>query len=307
MNYIYLLPIGISLIIAFFYLVTNKIEEKKMIDKPFLNDLSNQLYILSYSAPFKWFINPDENNQRVKDVKRMIIDANESKRLNYRVYIVLQILTFMFGILLFLIFSMIANHSAVIVKFLFNIQMEIVDESSILKVKIVVGLILLSLTLIPSIYLKKKAKNNQFYFLKDLPILQLFIILMLKSRRPLMEVIYVLSTTNTIYKPIFETTYRMCVRDRKEGMEYLISAFENTKFEETAKVLAEYGEYSKEESMNVLENGLKNITEHTNTLKRRKDIGSNALSQVSLVIPFLGIILLVFAPIVYYGITLLSF
>ena len=307
MNYLYLVPFGIFFLLGFFYFITSEMAEKKMIDKPFLNELSNELYILSYSAPFKWFINENESDRKVKEIKKMIIEANETTRLNYRVFVVIQNLALLLAFVIFLLFSIVANYSATIVKILFNIQMNMENPSSLTNVKIMVGMVSLLLCIIPSTYLKKKAKKNKFFFVKDLPILQLFIILMLKAKRPLMEVIYVLSTTNTIYKPIFETAYRICVRDKSEGMAYLMEAFEGTKFEETVKVLAEYGAYSKSQTMTVLENGLKEINEYTTTLKRRKDIGSNLVSQVSLFVPMLGAMLLIFSPWAFYGLNLLNF
>lgn len=306
MSHLYLVPLVIAIIIGFVHLITIEISRKKMIDKPFLNELSNELYVLSYSIPFSWFINPNENDKRVKDLNKIIIDANENHRLNYRVYVTIQILIFLASIVLFFLFSLIANNSASIIKFLFNIQMDLTSPDSILKMKIIIGMVLMSFILIPSMYLKRKAKNNKFFFLKDLPILQLFIILMLKAKRPLGEVIYVLSTTNTRYKYIFATAYRMYVSDKNSAMEYLYNAFEDTKFADTVLVLKEYGDYSKAESLTVLNNNLKDITEFTNTLKRRKDIGTNVFSQLSLAVPFLSVILLAFSPLVYYGINLLN-
>ena len=98
----------------------------------------------------------------------------------------------------------------------------------------------------------------------------------------------------------------MYVSDKNSAMEYLYNAFEDTKFADTILVLKEYGDYSKAESLAVLDNNLKDITEFTNTLKRRKDIGANVFSQLSLAVPFLSVILLAFSPLVYYGINLLN-
>lgn len=307
MSHLYLLPIGLALSIGILYIILSQVSEKKMIDKPFLNEFSNELYVLSYSSPFKWFVNPDENDERVKDIKRLIIDANESHRLNYRVYVTIQILLLMFAMFFLFIFSFLADNSVVIFQFLFNIKIDISNPTTMTQIKIGVGVLLLSLSIVPKYYLSNKAKKNKFFFLKDLPILQLFIILMLKAKRPLNEVIYVLSTTNTIYKPIFDTGYRIYIRDKNEGMKYLMDAFADTKFEETIQVLFEYGEYSKNDTMIVLENGLKDITEYTNTLKRRKDISGNVFSQLSLALPFLSAMLLMFAPLVSYGLSLMNF
>lgn len=307
MSYIYLLPIGLAFVLGLFYVILSQVGEKKMIDKPFLNEWSNELYVLSYSSPFKWFVNPDENDERVKDIKRLIIDANESHRLNYRVYVAIQITLIMLAMFFLFIFSFLADNSVIIFQFLFNIKVDISNPQTMTQIKIAVAVILLSFSIVPKMYLSNKAKKNKFFFVKDLPILQLFIILMLKAKRPLSEVIYVLSTTNTIYRPIFDTGYRIYIRDKREGMMYLMEAFAETKFEETVQVLFEYGEYSKKDTMIVLENGLKDITEYTNTVKRRKDISGNVFSQLSLALPFLSAMLLMFAPLVSYGLGLMNF
>lgn len=307
MSYIYILPVGLACILGLVYIMLSQVSEKKMIDKPFLNEWSNELYVLSYSTPFKWFVNPNENDERVKDIKKLIIEANESHRLNYRVYVTIQMLLIMFAMFFLFIFSFLADNSVAIFQFLFNIKIDVSNPQTMTQIKIGVGLVLLSLSIVPKYYLSNKAKKNKFHFLKDLPILQLFIILMLKAKRPLSEVIYVLSTTNTIYRPIFDTGYRIYIRDKNEGMKYLMEAFSDTKFEETVQVLFEYGEYSKKDTMIVLENGLKDITEYTNTLKRRKDIGSNVFAQLSLALPFLSAMLLIFSPLLAYGLGLMNF
>ena len=278
--------------------------KKKMLDRPFSNDLSNELYILSFSSPFTWFINPNEENEKVKNLNKKIIDANMSNKLNYRVFTTIQLLIFFVSIVVFLIFSLFIDHSYFVFKFLFNIDLG--EGSSFLSMKIAVGVILLLCTVAPSIYIKNKAHKNELDFQKNLPILQLFIILMLKAKRPLSEVIYVLSKTNTIYKGIFDTTYRIYLRDKKEGMAYLATAFENTKFLDTVIVLSEYGEYSKSDTLKVLENGLKDITEYTNNLKRKKDIKGNVLASFSLGIPYIGVGLLCAVPIISWGLNLMN-
>lgn len=216
-------------------------------------------------------------------------------------------LLILFAIFASFVFSILADNSMILFQFLFNIKIDVANPQTMNQIKIVVSMILLSLSIIPKYYLSNKSKKNKYLFMKDLPILQLFIILMLKAKRPLNEVIYVLSTTNTIYRPIFDTAYRIYIRDKSEGMNYLIDAFSETKFEDTVKVLFEYGEYSKENTMVVLENGLKDITEYTNTFKRRKDIKVNVFSQLSLALPFLSAMLLGAGPLIYYGLNLMNF
>lgn len=306
MNLLYLIPIFCALILGFLALERDKTVVKRMITPPFKNEWANELYIMSYSAPFKWFINENESDERVRDVKKLIIEANESHRLNYRAYTTLQFSIMMLAVVAWLAVSVILDNSAVAFQFLFNVDVGVTDQASMGQVKLVLGVVLLATSIVPKYYLKTRANRNKFYFLKDLPILQLFIILMLKARRPLSEVLYVLSTTNTAYRQIFDTGYRIYIRDKREGLQYLREAFAETRFLDTIQVLESYGDYSKSETLNVLENGLKDITEHTNTMKRRKDIGSNVFSQISLVFPFLSALLLCFGPVIAYGMSMMQ-
>ena len=307
MNNLYLLPIFIALSLGFFNLIISKLSEKKMIDKPFENEFSNELYVLSFSAPFKWFINPNEHDKQVRNIDKLIRDANETKRLNYRVYITLQVSIILMAIFDWVLLSFFVNNIIVLIKILLNVEMGEVTNSTLIQMKLVIGIVLLSLSIIPKYYLNSKAKNNSFSFEKDLPILQLFIILMLKANRPLSEVLYVLSTTKTIYQPIFDSAYRIYIRDKNEGMEYLYEAFKDTKFSETINVLIEFREYSKRDTIIVLNNGLKEITEYTNSLKRKKGVKSNVLAQLYVALPFVSAILLGFGAPISYGLNLLNF
>lgn len=307
MSNLYLLPIFIALFLGVINLILSNLSEKKMIDKPFLNELSNELYVLSFSAPFKWFINPNEEDKRVKDINKLIQNANETKRMNYRVYVTLQTLIIFIGIFAWILLSFAIDNIIVLLKLLLNIQMAELTDSSLMQIKLIIGIVLLSMSILPKYYLTSKANSNSYTFQKDLPILQLFIILMLKANRPLNEVLYVLSTTNTIYQPIFDNTYRIYIRDKHDGMEYLYEAFKDTKFVETVKVLMEFRDYSKKDTIIVLNNGLKEITEHTNNMKRKKGIKSNVFAQLYVALPFVSAILLGFGAPISYGLNLLNF
>lgn len=307
MSNLYLLPIFIALVYGGFHILLSNISEKRMIEKPFLNEFSNELYILSFSAPFKWFINTNEDDARVKDINKLIQKSDETKRLNYRVYVTLQTLIILLAIIVWIVLGFLVDNIIIVFKVLFNIQITDVTNNSLFQVKMIIGILLLSLSIIPKYYLKSKANHNSFVFEKDLPILQLFIILMLKANRPLNEVLYVLSTTNTIYQPIFENAYRIYIRDKHEGMEYLYEEFKDTKFIETIKVLMEFRDYSKRDTLIVLNNGLKEITEYTNNMKRKKGIKSNVFAQLYVALPFVSALLLGFGAPISYGLNLLNF
>lgn len=304
MQYLYIIPITLALIIAFFMVystspTTGKVEK----EKPFENDFFNDIYNMSFSAPFKWFVNPDEKDQKVKDIKVKIAEANLGNKINYRSFVTIQILIFMMSIVLFAISSILINNSQAVVSFLFNVKLGNLGDTGTSpgKVKLIVFMILLVLAILPKYWLKFKADNNRYFYLKDMPIIQLFIILMLRSQRTLNEVLYVLSRTNTRYKKMFETGYRIYLRNKSEGFEYLKGCFTGTKFEETITILQDYNEYSHADSISILENNMEEMVLYTNNLKRKNDLSKLLYSQGSLFIPFLSVIVLGLVPLAVYG------
>lgn len=304
MQYLYMIPIIIAVCIAFFMVYsTAPTEDKKVTERPFQSNFFNDIYKMSFSAPFKWFINPDEKDTKVKTIKTRIVEANMSDRMNYRSFVTIQILILIASVIVFGICSLLIDNSEAVISFLFNIQSGNLGDSgaSSGKVKVILLMVLLILAILPKYWLKIKADSNRYFYLKDLPIVQLFIILMLRSKRPLGEVLYVLSRTNTRYKRIFETGYRIYLRSKSEGFDYLKSCFEGTKFEETLNILQSYNEYSHADSISILENNMEEMVQYTNILKRKKDLSKLLYSQGSLVLPFLAVMLLGLVPIAIYG------
>lgn len=278
------------------------------IERPFKSEFYNELHSFSYLAPFVWFVNPDEKDEKVKDIRKKIVEANLDDKLNYRSFVTLQILILLGAILLFLFSSVIIDNSQAVIRFLFNINVDNFGDSGVStgKIKLFFGMILMGMVLIPKFWLNQKAENNKYFYLKDIPVVQLFIILMLRSKRTLGDVLYVLSRTNTRYKNIFETGYRIYLRNKSEGFEYIKSCFSGTKFEETIQILQDYNEYSHKDSIIILENNMKEMIEYTNNLKRKNDLSKLLYSQGSLFIPFLSVILLGLVPMAMYGKSFLS-
>ncbi|MFI3211461.1 MAG: hypothetical protein R3Y64_10495 [Peptostreptococcaceae bacterium] len=308
LSQLYLVPLGLAFFIGFVNLVLLNISSKSkiMVDKPFALHFANELYALSYLAPFKWFIREDEKHPEVIDIKELIVSANETHRLNYKSFTVFKYLMFIILLVIALILSHFAVEILELSNILFNLDTDVNDSDTLAMFRY--GFLSLSLTsfLLPRMYLKIKTSRIEFKFLKDLPILQLFIILMIKAKKPLNEILFVLSNTKMVYKPIFETGYRIYIRDKEEGLKYLEEAFKNTQFLDTIQIFKEYGDYAKNETLQVLETGLVDITEHTNSYKRKKDIFGNLLSQLIVALPFISAVLLGMTPLIYYGLEMMS-
>lgn len=276
-------------------------------DKPFKKEWANKLYELSYSIPFIWFIDEKEKSPKTKEIKQNLFYSGMTEYFNYRSFTTFKVILLILSIILFLIANIVIDNISVVTKVLFNIEnIDIVagNSNTIKNIKIYTGMILLVMNLLPNIYIRQKANLYKYYQIKDLPIIQLFIILMLRSKRPLSDIIFALSKLNTKYKEVFDTGYRIYIRDKKEGLSYIGKYFENTKFKETVNILNGLDEYSKEDSVKLLENNLADIIEDNKNIQRKRDISKVVLSQLSLVLPFVSIILLGFIPLVMLGISI---
>jgi hypothetical protein len=301
--YIFLLTASI---LAIGLLNSLKMEEKKVLIKaPFKYKWANELYKYSYYIPFVWFIDEKEEHPKTKEIKKKLAEANLTHVFNYRSFTTLKVALLISSILLFLLISVIINNAEVISKLLFDIdQVSITGDTTqtLKKIKIATFMILLAVTLAPNIYLKRRAKMYKYFYVKDIPLIQLFIILMLRSKKPVGEVLFALSKINTRYKEIFDTGYRMYIRNKEDGLEYIKESLGETNFKETINVLKDMGEYSREDSIKLLENNMQQIVEKNNAMKRRADLSRLVYSQSTIAIPFIAIIVLCFIPLAVLGI-----
>lgn len=301
-NLLYLLPLVVALTMVLF---TMLFSQKMRHEKVFEDETANFLHGLSYLKPFIWFINPDENDKKVRAQQTMLNKAGLHTKLNYRSFISLQILLLIAGILLYGILFLSLEAWLFLIGFLFNMPIDTTPEG-IQNTRLFLAMGLLIVMILPTTLLRMRAKRNEYLFTQDLPLVQLSIILMLRARRPVSEILFELSRTDNRYREIFETGYRIFIRDKGEGYEYLSLQFEGTGFEDAIGVLQAMGEFSKEESITVLENGLQQLIRSGQEKKRGKALVGNLLSQFSMMLPFGGVILLGAVPIVIYAFSMIS-
>lgn len=296
----------ICIVIQYLKLSAKSSRKTIVMEKPFEDEWANEMYALSFTPPFSEVINPDENHPRVKDLEKIIAESGLAHKLNYRVFTVMQLLLVAIGFGVFLVFMLMSEQLGFLLGFLFNVDVAIdsVNYKKNLALMLIMGILILAL--IPKMYLKKRAKRNEFYFQKDLPILQLFIILILRAKRPIRELLYVLSKTETRYRELFSNAYRVYLRNENEGFVNLKKTFGNSKMENTMNILSEFNDYSKEESLMLLENNLEDIIQEANNMKRKKDIAGTVMSQGSLLFPLAGVVLLGLLPLAMYGMNSLT-
>lgn len=301
-NLLYLVPIIVALSMVLF---TMLFSQRMKHEKIFEDESSNFLHGLSYLKPFVWFINPDEEDPKVRRTQVMLNKAGLHTKLNYRSFTSLQILLLFAMIFVYGLLFVSLEAWLYLIGFLFNLPIETTPDS-IGKARMILAVILMFSMLVPQLVVRMRAKRNEFLFTQDLPLVLLSVILMLEAKRPISEVLFELSRTKNRYREIFETGYRTFVRDKKEGYEYLYRQFDGTGFEDAIQVLEQMGDFAKEESVTVLQNLLQQIIRSGQEKKRGKALMGNLVSQFSLMLPFGGVLLLGAVPIVVYALSMLG-
>ena len=270
-------------------------------DKPFDNYISNALYEMSFKPPFVWFIPDDPEAERAKDMNATISKANFDNIMNYRVFITAQTLIMIFATIVAWILSMIFNNSQVLLKLLFN-----VNTSGSTPTFVILLVVSMCLAMVPRLYIKMRADSRHSKFVGDLPVLQLFIILMIRSQRTIPEIFYVLSKSEMQYTEIFSNAYRIFLRDREQAFVYLRGAFHNTPFIDSLTVLETFDDYSKDDSANILQGQLESIIESVAVLKKNKNVLLGLITEGSIALPFMAIMLLGVVPIIFYGLDMMN-
>lgn len=215
--------------------------------------------------------------------------------MDYRAFAVLQMVLLMAALSLTLVVYLFLLQGDLLFRVLFNIN--ITDTGNLNAVSIMIGIILLTMAFIPNIYIKYLANKKTEAFVADLPLLQLFLILMIRSKRPIGETLYTLSKTDGRYRNIFATGYRIFLRDKDAGFNYLESAFARTSFRDSINVLATCDEYSREYGAESLQAKMPTLLDDVAAAKKNRGVLRGLLSEGSIALPFIAVMLLTVGPI----------
>lgn len=266
----------------------------------------NEMYLMSFGFPFKHFVDDDDHptEAKTRKLKQDLSIAGFDKNFTLRSYMTFKVFIMMVFMLIGGLVVLLMKYSHFFMKLFFNT--ETVETPLAPKTIILVMAIFLFFALIPNMILKQRVKKKIKEDTKDIPVLQMFIILMLRSNKTIAEILYALSKVNTPHKAVFEKSYRVYLRNKGEGIEFLKKHFEGTRFVETFNLLEDIGEYAREECIRILENNLDSLVNEINMIKRRNDATQLVYSQGSMIIPFVAVIILAAAPLVIMGINVFS-
>lgn len=305
LGYLYLVPLAFGLLAI---VVRMLLSQNVKRTRPFDNDYTNLAYNLSFIAPFVWFVEEDERHEKAVAINRLIEDADMKRTINYRSFTTLQMLLFLTGTVIFLIVNIGLIPLINILAYGFNLNPEALtgDGTSLLLVRSLVFSVCVLPSLLMKLVMKRRISSREVAFLKDLPLLQLFIILMLRSNATINDVLFTLSTTDTAYRDMFAQAYRIYLREPSEAFDFLEDVFYHTKIIETVYMLRGFNQYAKEESILTLENNQSEILEHTEAARKKAEAGKNVFAQISMSFPFIAVLMLGGGPLVYYALQLFT-
>lgn len=255
--------------------------------------MASTLMSLSFKPPYVWFIDPEEQSKEAVKITEEIANAQLYHALNYRSFIVIRVIFAFSGLLILAVLVLIATFADILFPAFVSSEMTI----NIKLISLFIGGVI---SIFPSFWLSGKAKKTKSSRAKDLPILQLFLILSLRTGRSTKEVFNTLGYLNTQYSQIFKTAFLMYLRSPTDAFSFLREEFEHTQFEHTIKALSNMSEYSKEDTILLLEHALDEIVVGGKEKQEKRNIVNLLITQASLFLPLVALGLLVIYPIIIH-------
>lgn len=287
----------------FFYTPINLNLDRKIFESKF----SNFLYKISLKPPFNFLtkdceLKNEDTTDKVDKLNELIIESESSNIHNARTLMTLQYMLIFIAFIIFAFNVLIIINTEYILTTLMNIDLsEPIKQASVgeaITQSLMLLMLLLITPLIPTLKMKKKINKMKLEKAKDLPLLQMFIILFLRSNKTVEEMIFSMSKLNTAYKVTFEQAYRIVIRDKKDALEFLKKSFNNETFEESLDVIKELQDYARDDCLKIMESNLNMLTSELESNKRKSDLSSLVYSQAVVGFPFAAVILLAASPIV---------
>lgn len=296
---LYLFPLFFGVI---YLLVRLALQQRIGNAKPFDNKWMNLVYNLSFVAPFEWFV--DQNENKIKKTEKKIAQAGLENHLDARTLSALQASLFFIGLILFFLFMIGLQPLITLLSFAVGISdgSSTIPPNALTSILFIVLIITMMLPLSVNAVIYQRIKHRRMRLISDLPLLQMFISLMLRSEATVEEMFYTLTTTETSYQEIFQVAYRKYLRSHEDAFEYLHEQFDDTPITETLTLLENFNEYARIDTVIAIENNQEQILEQTSQAKQKANQFDSAIAVVSFALPFIGLGLLALAPVLYMAV-----
>lgn len=273
------------------YIEFNKIiiKNKNLKQDVSKSKLFNFLNIISFSFPLSLFLDDSKGlSEKEQKMEKTIKRLNLDNHFSLKGFMALRFSCFFLSIILYVIVVLISKS---LMKDSFNLGQTFLWLAAFLF-----------LSFIPDLYLKRKEKEYQNFYYDEVIVLQLFLILLIKSGSTISDILFSFSKMNTFYKDTFKKAYRISLRNQKEALIFLENKFSDLKFASSFEVLQDLSEYSKEDSLRILGANLKAMEEEINSHQLKTELTKFSYSQISVVVPFLIVVFLGAIPVIKYGV-----
>lgn len=279
-------------LILFSYVNYLKVKKMNIEKNKFEGKFFNVINLISYSFPINIFVKEGrELSKREKKIEKKINELDLGYMFDLRSFMALKLFLLFASLFVFFV-------AIIIVNYYNNNSFSLLEY---IKYLIIVFII----PYIPDFYLKGKEKDYEKFYNDEVVILQLFMILLIKSNATIEDIIFAFSKMNTYYKRTFQKAYRMSLRNKGEALNYLEEKFKNTMFGNSFNILSNMFKYPKKDSVKILQANLKTMEKESLNQKRKKELTKFSYSQISVVIPFLITVFLGAIPFIKYGINIM--
>lgn len=279
----------LTIVIYANYLFVKKLDIRK--DK-FEGEFFNTLNAISYAFPFNKLLDDKRKlNKREIKINEQIQELDLGHYISLRSFMTLKFLLLFVPLIVVGVILFIVNY--------FSSWFSIGDYILLIMMPFV-------LAYVPDLYLIKRKLDFEKFQFDEVVILQLFMVLLIKSNSTTEDILYAFAKMETYHKRTFEKAYRISLRSKSESLHFLGEVFQGTTFGGSFKTLDDMYKYSKEDSLRILKANLKTIEKDSLRDKTRKELTKFSYSQISVVIPFAIVIFLGALPIIQYGVNMIS-
>ena len=258
----------------------------------FENRYCKLLHMLSYTFPLSIFLKESEElSSKEKKIEDKLIKLNLMDYFNLRSFMALRFMLFLFSLIIYIGIVYVMKH--------------LQGDNFALGNTFICLAILMLIAFLPDLYLKKKELEYKKFYYDEVIILQLFMILLIKSDATVEDILFSFSKMKTFHKSTFEKAYRISIRNKNEALTFLENKFKDMRFGGSFNALNNLSEFSRDDIVRILEANLRAMEEESMNDKRKNELTKFSYSQMSVVVPFAVVIFLGAIPVINYGINMM--
>ncbi|MBG9693068.1 hypothetical protein ABD91_20130 [Lysinibacillus sphaericus] len=284
------------LFVVYYIIVQKKLDKMGVDRNRFGKPFYNWLYTYAHVKPLSWFVDDDnELTTKGEKIKKQLVETGHyNVKFVVRSYMAFQIVVFAGLVLVGLIVCVASVRLDLIYKLLLNVDVAVVPINFQRFLMIIMIVVLLGL--VPGYMLKSRAKKIMLAKEREVPMIMMFVILMLRSGKSTGQIMNDLAKVKSMHQQEFEKAALIYARSPESAIEYLKGYFGNSAIADMFELVSDVTNYSRNEVISIIESNMKSYVGSKEEQTRRKDLTSQVYSQATMAVPFSAVILLGVLP-----------